>query len=391
LGTAPGLLAARARREPQSIAFRSKHLGIYDERTWGEYCNLVARCAYGFAALGLARGEAVALLGDLSEEGMICEMAAQAIGAVTWGIAPTAKDSDLECLLRDCAATVCITGDRECADRVVSLADRLPALKTLVAVDPSDLFFSTDDRRLAYEQLLLRGAERLAAAGTEGVGAVERLAAELDAAAPAFVQYPETTAGPSQRVSISHGEQLKDACALLQQYPLLASSGQRTVVYLPLSNPLGRTAAVTLPLLSGVVPHFGESSEDLVQTLFEVAPTVWFTVPHHLQLFASQILDTIEKTSAVKGRAYGLATAFGRRCVQKRSQSSASVLDEGLYRLLHWIALRPILNKLGFDQLKLIVAGGDPLSSDAAEMWQIYGLPVVGTATGNSAPSTHPN
>ena len=57
----------------------------------------------------------------------------------------------------------------------------------------------------------------------------------------------------------------------------------RTVAYLPLCHILGRDIAVTLPLISRLVPHFGEDPEDLATTMFEVAPTVLFTVPRYLQ------------------------------------------------------------------------------------------------------------
>ena len=53
---------------------------------------------------------------------------------------------------------------------------------------------------------------------------------------------------------------------------------------------LGRDIAVTLPLLTELVPHIGESVEDLPETLFETAPTVLFTVPRYLQKLAAQVL-----------------------------------------------------------------------------------------------------
>src|SRR5256885_15941538 len=55
--TAPGLLAARAQAAPDEVAFRSKHLGLYRERTWKDYAALVARCARGFPERGLEPGE----------------------------------------------------------------------------------------------------------------------------------------------------------------------------------------------------------------------------------------------------------------------------------------------------------------------------------------------
>ena len=43
--TAPQLIAEHARAKPGEIAFRSKYRGLYRERTWRDYANLVGRMA----------------------------------------------------------------------------------------------------------------------------------------------------------------------------------------------------------------------------------------------------------------------------------------------------------------------------------------------------------
>src|ERR1035441_7375410 len=77
---------------------------------------------------------------------------------------------------------------------------------------------------------------------------------------------------------------------IVDHYPTFAEKQHRTVAYLPLCHILGRDIAVTLPLISRLVPHFGEDPEDLATTMFEVAPTVLFTVPRYLQKFAAQVV-----------------------------------------------------------------------------------------------------
>ena len=89
--TAPHLLCERARKLPDSIAFRAKHFGIYRERRWRDYAALVAHTARILQHLGLARGERVAIMGDPCEEWMICDLAAQSLGAIVYGIYPTAS------------------------------------------------------------------------------------------------------------------------------------------------------------------------------------------------------------------------------------------------------------------------------------------------------------
>src|SRR5205807_2676579 len=108
---------------------------------------------------------------------------------------------------------------------------------------------------------------------------------------------------------------------------------QHTVVYLPLSHGLGRDIGITLPLISGVVPHFGEDVEDLATTLFEVAPSVFFTVPRYLQKFASRVLVALLDSSALKRRAYDAAMAIGRRHARRRWEGRASIGGRAIYAL----------------------------------------------------------
>ena len=75
--TAPQLLCERARATPDALAFRSKHLGIYRERSWRTYAALIAHAARAFQDLGLGRGERAAIMADAFEQWMICDLAAQ--------------------------------------------------------------------------------------------------------------------------------------------------------------------------------------------------------------------------------------------------------------------------------------------------------------------------
>ena len=70
---------------------------------------------------------------------------------------------------------------------------------------------------------------------------------------------------------------------------------------------LGRDVAITLPLISHLVPHFGEDPENFAETLFEVAPTVLFIVPRYLQKFASHVLVGVLNASSIKKTVYDLA------------------------------------------------------------------------------------
>jgi long-chain acyl-CoA synthetase len=367
--TVPGLLAERARRTPDTVAYRAKKLGIYRERSWREYAAQVVRVADGLAKLGLARGERVAIIGDACEEWVLADLAAQALGAVTYGIYPTASAAETEYQLRDGSASIVVAENQEYVDKVLPILDRLPLVRHLVVIDTRALFAYRHDRLTSFAALLESGIGNDEAA----IARLEALAAQLSADGPAFIIYTSGTTGHPKGALCGHGRHLAGTYNIVEHYPVLAEP-QRTVVYLPLSHGLGRDIAITLPLMSGLVPHFGEEVEELGTTLFEVAPTVLFTVPRYLQKFASRILVAMLDSSRLKRRTYDMAMAIGRRYARARWDGRRPALDRALYTLARALVFRPILNKLGLDRLRLVICAGAPLPVETDALWQIWGV-----------------
>jgi long-chain acyl-CoA synthetase len=368
--SAPLLLCERARRAPDSIAFRSKHLGLYRERSWHIYAALVARAARAFAALGLRGGDRVAIMGDACEDWMICDLAAQSLGAIVYGIYPTASASEIEYQMQDGGAVLFIAENQEYVDKILPFADRLHELKWIVVLDDSAMF--------AYEHRKLRTyCALLAAAGEPDLAWLEHQVARLDPDAPAFIVYTSGTTGQPKGALVTHGKHLAATANIVDHYPTLAQKTHRTVGYLPLCHVLGRDLAVTLPLISRLVPHFGEHPEDLATTLFETAPTVLFTVPRYLQKFASQVLLGILNSSSIKRRAAHLAIGFGRGHARRRWSGEAGFAQDALYRACRAGVFEPILSKLGFDRLELVLCAGAPLPPETMTFWQMLGVNVV--------------
>ncbi len=368
LTSAPAVLARRARAEPEVVAYRAKHLGLYRERTWSEYARRVAQVAHGLASIGLRRGERVAIMGDACEEWMLADLGAQATGAIVYGIYPTASSAELEYQMKDGGASIFIAEDQEYIDRILPLMNRLPQLRRVIVVDSSAMFAYPPPLPMTFAELLEAGGER-------DVSDLEALAQRVDPASEAFIVYTSGTSGHPKGALVAHGTHLAAAWNLVEHYPTLAERTHRTIAYLPMCHILGRDIAVTLPMLSKLVPHFGEDVEDLPRTFFEVAPTVLFTVPRFLQKFASQVLISIGSTSRVKRAAYDAAMRIARGQVRARWDRGAA--DSLAYRLARALVFAPLLEKLGLDRLELAISGGAPLSTETMALWQMWGVNVV--------------
>lgn len=366
--TAPALLCARAKTSPDAVAFRSKSLGIYRERTWREYALLVARTAKAFEALGVKSGERVAIMGEACEDWLICDLAAQSLGAVVYGIYPTASPSETEYQMKDGGAVLFIAEDQEYVDRILPLADKLSDLRHIVVIDDSALFAYRHEKLSSYRSLL----ERVDA----DLEWLEKKAELVSPNAPAFIVYTSGTTGNPKGALITHGKHLAGTFNIVAHYPLLAKKSLRTVIYLPICHVLGRDVAVTLPLMSGLVPHFGEDVNDIGTTMFEVAPQVLFTVPRYLQKFASTILVNIGTSSSAKRMAYRMAMRLAREHIKRVYEGKTSAAQNALYSAAWASVFRPILNKLGFDKLELVLSGGAPLPADTMALWHMFGVNV---------------
>ena len=367
--TAPQLIVEHARVKPGEIAFRSKHRGLYRERTWRDYANLVGRTARGLAALGVKRGDRVAIMGDATEEWAVCDMAVQALGAISFGIYPTASVSEVEYQMADAGASVFIAEDQEYIDKILASGDRLTELKSIVVIDASATY--------GYDHpKLKRMDDILAAAGPieAGQAALEAMAAKVSGTDPAFIVYTSGTTGNPKGALISHGRHLAGTYTIVDHFPTLARETHRTVVFLPMCHIFGRDIAITLPLISGLVPHYGEDVEDLLRTLVEVAPTVLFTVPRYMQKFASQLLVGIGATSSIKGLAHETAMRLARPVARRRWEGKSTAIDPLLASVARAIAFKPMLTKIGLDQVQLAIAGGAALPRETAALWQIWGV-----------------
>lgn len=368
--TIPGLFLERVKTTPNEVAYRAKKLGIYKERTWLDFYRMVANCAMGLSQLGLKHSNCIALMGDPCEEYIICELAAQSLGGISFGIYPNSSEKELHYLLKDGRPSIFVVENQEYLDRILPYIDQFSHLRKIVIIDTRGLFTYDHPALVRYQQLIQIGKEKLEA----NPDAFEEMVNRIEPSDGLFIAYTSGTTGNPKGVLISHSRQLAAAFALIDHYPILSKLPHRAVIFLPLCNALDKFVALILPLLAPVVPHFGENIDDLNQTLFETAPTILFTVPGYLKKFLSGILEGIENSSPFKKIFYNMSLRIGHQHLKYVWKGKKSLPVSFAYFISYQIVFRPILNKIGLNKLKIAFSMGEPLPSEVITLWQIYGV-----------------
>src|SRR4051794_11128644 len=119
--------------------------------TWREYGDRVRRVAAGLHALGLRRGDTLALMLTNRPEFHLVDAAAMHLGVVPFSVYNTAAPDQIEFVVRDAGARVAVVEDAF-ADRVP--AERVVRVDELADLEPADLDLDAAWRAVTPDDVL---------------------------------------------------------------------------------------------------------------------------------------------------------------------------------------------------------------------------------------------
>lgn len=358
--TYPKLLRLNAREYGQETALREKDFGLWREFTWNDYHARVKDFALGMIELEIGKGDVVGIIGDNRPDWVSAEIAAHAIGGMSLGLYRDVLDEEAAYLLNYGEAKIVFAEDEEQVDKLLTLADRVPALQHIVYSDPRGMRKYDDPRLLDADKLAQMGRERAA----KEPGLYDQL---VDATRGEDVAILCTTSGTTSnpKLAMLAAGRVLGHCAVYLAFDPKGPDDEYVSV-LPLPWIMEQVYALGKGLLSRMKVNFVEQADTMMNDFREIAPTFVLFAPRVWEGIAADVRARVMDASPLKQSLYELGMKTGLSALADGKRSL--VADALLFRALR--------DRLGFTRLRSAATGGAALGPDTFKFFRAMGVPL---------------
>jgi long-chain acyl-CoA synthetase len=367
--TFPKLLMHNARVRGDRPAIREKDYGIWQTWTWAQTRDGVRTMAAGLAALGVKRGDKIAIVGDNRPQLYWSMCAAQCLGAVPVPVYQDAVADEMAFVLDHAEAKLALAEDQEQVDKLLSLRDRCPLLKTIVYKDARGMRHYSVPGLTSLADLNARGAEFDKAQP----GAIDAEIAKGKGGDISVMLYTSGTTGQPKGVMLSYDNVVISARNAIAFDKL--TEKDEILAYLPMAWVGDHIFSYAQSYVAGFCVSCPESGATVLNDLREIGPTFFFAPPRIFENILTTVSIRMEDAGTIKRSMYlffmKVAKQAGIAILDGRSVSLAGRL---LYAIGQVLVYGPLKNTLGLTRMRLGYTAGEAIGPDIFDFYRSLGL-----------------
>jgi long-chain acyl-CoA synthetase len=356
--TIADLIGLAARRYGDAPAIRHKHDGDWKDVSYAELSDIVSEVGRGLIDLGIEPGDRVAILCATRPEWTYADFGITSTGAVAVPIYSTNSPEECQWVAGNSEARVVVCEDAEQVAKIRAVQGDLPALETIVVVEPSA---GTGDA-ISLDELRERGRGRDPEELAERVRAVTR-------EQPYTIIYTSGTTGPPKGCVLSHGN-YRDVVSMVEQ-DAVVQAGDVAYLFLPLAHSFALLIQLTALDLGATLVYFGGDPKQIIPELSEVKPTYLPSVPRIFEKLYTLVTahgdpEQIKAATQVGLKVRALQAA-GQE-VPAELQAHFDAADEKLFKNV----------RAAFGgRLRQATSGAAPIAQEILEFFFACGVPVL--------------
>ena len=339
--------------------------GTYQDISYTELGESVDAFSKGLNALGVQKGDRVALLSENRPEWAITDFGCLKTGAVTVPMFSTLTAAQVGYILKDSGSKIiCVSTSRQ-LEKVTAIRDEVQTLEQIIVFDPIE--GECPEGVIQFEAVCELEGEG------QGIGVRNPSYASEDDIAT--IIYTSGTTGDPKGVMLTHANFISNlqACKSL----IDISDADVLLSFLPLSHVFERLGGHYVPLISGAKVAYAESTFTVAQNMREVAPTVMLSVPRLYETMHDRILRAVQEGSSLKQKIFHWGVSVGSSvssAIQNGKKPSAILqLQQNIADKLVFAKLKAATG----GRLRFFVSGGAALPQSIAEFFHAAGILIL--------------
>ena len=328
--------------------------------SWNEYLRAAEEIGAGLRALGVAKGEVVALDSETRLEFYLADLGILANGSIAAAMYPSYPAADLLRTMESARAVALFVEDPHTFEALRSAPVRHWILLT-----------GTAPGALSLEELRSLGRQALG----RDPDLARRLRTETAPSDPAVLYLTSGATGEPKMALVTHQAIVSN----IEMGPAVLPIGPHdsTVAFLPSAHIAQRVVMEYLPLGSGMAVHFFDSLTKLPQQIRKVRPTILLAPPRMWERIYATICTELRKRPAAARRAFYAGLAVALAAARYRREGKRVPLHLRLpLRVADRALFRKVRDRFG-GRIRVAASGAAPLAKDLCEFYDAIGMPLI--------------
>jgi long-chain acyl-CoA synthetase len=367
--TFPKLLMHNARVRGDRPAIREKDYGIWQTWTWAQTRDGVRAMAAGLAALGVQRGDKVAIVGDNRPQLYWSICAAQCLGAIPVPVYQDSVADEMAFVIDHAEAKLAIAEDQEQVDKLLAIRQRCPRLVTIVYKDPRGMRHYAEPGLVSLAELEKRGHTFAEA----NPGYLDSEIAKGKGSDVSVMLYTSGTTGQPKGVMLTYDNVIISARNAIAFDNL--TENDEILAYLPMAWVGDHIFSYAQSYVAGFCVSCPESGATVLNDLREIGPTFFFAPPRIFENILTTVSIRMEDAGSLKRAMYNYFMKLAKRVgIAILDRKPVSLLDRILYAVGELLVYGPLKNTLGFSRMRLGYTAGEAIGPDIFDFYRSLGL-----------------
>lgn len=361
---------------PNNTFLMEKVGSEWQNTTYKQVQEMVYRMGAGLQALGVKKGDNMALLSEGRNLWIVSELAMFYAGAVNVPLSIKLEESNdlLFRLQHGDAKFVVVSGNQ--LKKIRKIVDQLPLLQRVIVLDAQSEY---QEKEMFVEDLMRMGDEFLKSHSMEEFLSVGRSIQNDDLAT---ITYTSGTTADPKGVSLSHRNYTANVEQSLSRVPI--DHTWRTLIILPLDHCFAHVVGFYVMMMQGASVATVQVGRNGMETLKNIPINIKEVKPHYIlsvPALAKNFKKNIEQSVHSQGAMVERLFEWGKSI--RQAYYGESCLDGKGVRLLLsplvWLFDKVLFNKIKANfggELRFFIGGGALLDKDLQKFYIGIGLPM---------------